>query len=199
MIPAPMFVSSPMSASPMYERCGTFVPSPIREFLISTNVPAFARGLEHRAGAKVTERADEASGPIVGVDATACGPISAPAATLVAPRRTVNGWIDRRRARSSRSGRSTSSRVDDRDAGEHVRVVDPVAQSAAAAAASSTRVLTPSVSTGIGRDVHRDALAGSDEVADGVGEVELALRVVRLEPVERRPQRVGRGRRRSTS
>ena len=40
--PAPMFDPSPISASPMYERCGTFAPSPIRDFLISTNVPAFA-------------------------------------------------------------------------------------------------------------------------------------------------------------
>ena len=42
MLPAPMFVSSPMSASPMYDRCGTFARSPMREFLISTNAPAFA-------------------------------------------------------------------------------------------------------------------------------------------------------------
>ena len=40
---AAMFVSSPMSASPMYDRCGTLVRAPIWEFLISTNVPAFAR------------------------------------------------------------------------------------------------------------------------------------------------------------
>ena len=42
MFPAAMFVSSPTSASPRYERCGTFVRSPMREFLISTNVPALA-------------------------------------------------------------------------------------------------------------------------------------------------------------
>ena len=40
--PAPTFVSSPISASPMYERCGTFVRAPMSEFLISTKVPAFA-------------------------------------------------------------------------------------------------------------------------------------------------------------
>ena len=44
MFPAAMFVPSPMSASPMYERCGTLVPAPIREFLISTKVPALASG-----------------------------------------------------------------------------------------------------------------------------------------------------------
>ena len=36
-----------------------------------------------------------------------------------------------------------------------------------------------------------DALAAVDEVADGVGQVELALGVVRLEPLERRPEQVG--------
>ena len=42
MFPAAMLESSPTSASPMYERCGTFVRAPISEFLISTNVPALA-------------------------------------------------------------------------------------------------------------------------------------------------------------
>ena len=42
-VPAPTFVPSPTSASPRYERCGTFVPSPIRVFLSSTKVPALAR------------------------------------------------------------------------------------------------------------------------------------------------------------
>src|SRR5919197_532527 len=42
MLPAPTFVSSPISASPMYEECGTFAPRPRREFLISTKAPARA-------------------------------------------------------------------------------------------------------------------------------------------------------------
>ena len=63
-------------------------------------------------------------------------------------------------------------------------------RSATPAAASSTRVLTPSVSVGIGCDEHPDAPAGGDDSADGVGEVQLALRVRRREPVERRPERV---------
>ena len=50
-------------------------------------------------------------------------------------------------------------RVDDRDAREHVRVVD-AARSSAAAAASSTRVLTPSASAGR-RRVDGDPLAAS--------------------------------------
>ena len=44
----------------------------------------------------------------------------------------------------------------------------------------------------IGRDVRDDALAAADEVADGVGEVELALGVVRLEPLERGPEPLAR-------
>ena len=36
-----------------------------------------------------------------------------------------------------------------------------------------------------------DALAARDEIADGVGQVELALDVVRLEPVERGPEQIG--------
>ena len=63
-----MFVSSPISASPMYERWGTFVRSPMREFLISTKVPAFGRSAEDGPGAKVTEGADQRVGADLGVD-----------------------------------------------------------------------------------------------------------------------------------
>ena len=70
---------------------------------------------------------------------------------------------------------------------------------AAAAAASSTRVLTPSVSAGSARDVDDDLSPALDEVAHGVGEVQLALDVRRLQPVERRARAARRGRRRSTS
>ena len=64
-------------------------------------------------------------------------------------------------------------------------------RSAAAAAASSARVFTPSASNGLGREVHGDALAVADEQPDRVGQVELALGVVRLEPLERRPELLG--------
>ena len=40
-------------------------------------------------------------------------------------------------------------------------------------------------------DVHRDAVAVADEEADRVGDVELALGVVRFEPVERGPELLG--------
>ncbi len=64
-------------------------------------------------------------------------------------------------------------------------------RSAAAAAASSARVLTPSVSAGRRATCAATALARARRGADRVGEVELALGVLRLEPVERRPERVG--------
>src|SRR5665647_359690 len=42
MLPAPMLVPSPTSASPMYERCGIFDLAPRWVFFISTYVPALA-------------------------------------------------------------------------------------------------------------------------------------------------------------
>ena len=61
----------------------------------------------------------------------------------------------------------------------------------AAATASSTRVLTPSTSVASRRRVHCHALALANEVADGVGQVELALVVVRPQAIERRPELLG--------
>jgi hypothetical protein len=42
MLPAAMLASSPTSASPRYERCGTFAPVPMFEFFASTKVPILA-------------------------------------------------------------------------------------------------------------------------------------------------------------
>ena len=42
MAPAPRLTPSPTSVSPTYDRCGTLLPAPTVEFLISTKVPAFA-------------------------------------------------------------------------------------------------------------------------------------------------------------
>ena len=80
-------------------------------------------------------------------------------------------------------------RVDDRDAGEHVRVVDPVAQDGGDLGELDARVDSLRLD-GIRREVHGDRLAVLDEEADGVGDVELALRVVRLKSLERAPQLV---------
>ena len=61
-------------------------------------------------------------------------------------------------------------------------------RSAAAAAASSTRVFTPSVSTGSPPLCTATRSPSSTRMRDRVGQVELALRVVRRQPVEHRPQ-----------
>ena len=78
-------------------------------------------------------------------------------------------------------------RVDDRHPGEHVTLVDPVAQPR-----RGRRKLDPRVDPlGLERvccDVHGNRIAVADEEAQCVGEVELTLRVVRLEPLERRPE-----------
>src|SRR5205085_2583039 len=81
-------------------------------------------------------------------------------------------------------------RIDDRDAGEHVRLVDPVAK-----ARRDERKLGTGVDTlDLPRDrrsVHGDHIAATDEQAQRVGDIQLALRVVRRKPVENRPQLLG--------
>ena len=54
-------------------------------------------------------------------------------------------------------------------------------------AASSTRVFTPSASAASGAAWTATSPVG-DEHPERVGDVELALRVVRLEPLEQRPE-----------
>ena len=81
-------------------------------------------------------------------------------------------------------------RIDDRHAGEHVRLVDPVAE-----LCRGDRKLRAGV------DAERRELVGTaprrgpptvgDQVGDRVGEVQLALGVVRIELLERRPERAG--------
>ena len=61
-------------------------------------------------------------------------------------------------------------------------------RSAAAAAASSTRVFTPSVSTGLPPLCTATRSPSITRMPTESGQVELALRVVRREPVEHRPQ-----------
>ena len=64
-----MLLCSPIVASPTYDRCGTFDPSPIDAFLVSTNVPTFALRPSRDSGRRY------AYGPTL-----ACGPTSAPSA-----------------------------------------------------------------------------------------------------------------------
>ena len=89
-----------------------------------------------------------------------------------------------------RTARSRSSRIDDRDAGEHVRVVDPVAQHGGRGGELDARVDALGL-VGIGSDVDDDAVAGADEIAHGVRQVQLALGVGGLETAERRPEQIG--------
>ena len=69
-------------------------------------------------------------------------------------------------------------------------LVDPVAQLPGDEGELDARV-DPLDLPRDGRSVDCDGLAVGDEQAERVGHVELALRVVRLEPVEQRPEPVG--------
>src|SRR5258705_148105 len=68
-----MFVLGPTCASPRYVRCGTFVPSPMTDFFISTKFPARAPSLRCVPGRK------RAKGPMMALSsrrlctATQCG------------------------------------------------------------------------------------------------------------------------------
>ena len=79
--------------------------------------------------------------------------------------------------------------VDDRHAGEHVLVVDPLAERGSGGGELDARVDALGLRR-VGGDEHADAIAGGHDPAHGVGEVELTLRVRRLQLVERRPERV---------
>ena len=70
-----------------------------------------------------------------------------------------------------------------------MRAVDPLAERGRCGGELDARVDALGLGR-IGGDVGDDPLAARDEIAHGVGEVELALDVVRLEPVERRPEQV---------
>ena len=80
--------------------------------------------------------------------------------------------------------------VEDRHAGVHVREVDPVAKRCRGGGELGAGVHALGLGRVVGEMSH-DALAAAHEIADGVGQVELALRVVRLEPVQGRPEQVG--------
>src|SRR4249919_832701 len=80
-----------------------------------------------------------------------------------------------------------ASGIDDRDSREHVRLVDPVAECGCRRSELDSRVHTFRLHRASSL-VHRDTLTVCHENADRVGQVELALSVVRREPVEHRPQ-----------
>src|SRR5438477_2485961 len=78
-------------------------------------------------------------------------------------------------------------RVDDGDAGEPVLLVDPVAERLGREGELGARV-DPLHLERVRRRVHRNDLAVADEEAERVGDVELALRVVRLQAIEHGPE-----------
>ncbi len=75
-----------------------------------------------------------------------------------------------------------------RDAGEHVLEVDPVAKDGGRGGELGARVHTDLER--LRGELHGYRLARLDEEPDRVGQVELALGVLRLDPVEGRPERV---------
>ena len=142
--------------------------------------------LEHGAGAEVAERPDEASSPTAESTTTACGPTSARAAIRDAPRITVNGWI-------TASGSMTTS------ASIHVlagsTIVTPASMCASLTRSRSAQPPPPARLACSRPRSPPDRLpcaprhvAFLDEERDRVRQVELALRVVRRQPVEHRPQ-----------
>ena len=95
------------------------------------------------------------------------------------------------RLRLEQDGRLDPRRggIGDRHARQHVREVDPVAQRGAGSGKLHAGVHALRL-VRVGRNVRRDSLASLDQVEHGIGEIELALGVVRLEPLERGPQSV---------
>src|SRR6478609_10099980 len=118
-----MFVPSPISASPTYDRCGTFAPSPILAFLVSTNppilppAPSSVPGRRYENGPTLAPGPTTASSPWVRTTlapaptstslSVQSGPTTASSATTVAPR----SWTPGRIVTSGASVTSTSIHV----------------------------------------------------------------------------------------
>ena len=79
--------------------------------------------------------------------------------------------------------------IDDRDPGKHVRDVDPIAERGGRGGELDARVDAFRL-TGVIRDVNCNAVPGADEIAHGVGQVQLALCIDGLQPVERGPEQI---------
>src|SRR5690606_3166846 len=100
-----MFAYGPMVASPTYDWWGTFAPSPIWAFLVSTNVPTLAPAASRLPGRREAYGPTCAPGPIEEATAWArttlapaptsvsmrdtSGPMVAPSPTAVLPR----SWV----------------------------------------------------------------------------------------------------------
>ncbi len=178
-------------------------PHPSSEFFTSTNVPTFDFSASRASGRRY------AYGPTL-----APGPISAPTAWLrstVAPARTtvstsVTSGPHHRAAADHRAAAQLGvlvhhrvpvqghrhvdprrGRVEQAHPGAHPALVDPVPQQPA-----QRRQLHPVVAAErlgvVGRQVHRHRLTGRDQQTEHVGQVLLALVVVRGELAQHLPQ-----------
>ncbi len=158
-----MFVCSPTVASPMYDRCGTFEPSPICAFFVSTNVPILPFAPSSVPGRRYANGPTLARGPITASEpcvrttvapgptstsvSVVSGPTVAPSRTTVAP----CSWVPGSSVTSRSSSTSTSTQV---VAGSTTVTPSRIQSSrtrrlsSAPSVASCTRSLTPSTSTG---------------------------------------------------
>ena len=100
------------------------------------------------------------------------------------------GWTTTSGSISTSSLDPRRGRVDDRDAGEHVLLVDAVAEGGGDGGELGARVHAFGLER-IVRELHGAGLAVGHEQAERVGHVQLALGVVRVETLERRPQLLG--------
>ncbi len=130
--------------------------------------------------------------PIVASTATVCAPISTPARAMrVELPRAYDERLNRHIGGDLDLGFDPGGGgVDDRHAGEHVPAVDAVAEPGGDDRELDARVHALDLEALVGA-VHRDERAGGDEQPDRVGEVQLALGVSRLEPLERGPEARG--------
>ena len=152
--------------------------------------PGLRARFENRSGAKVTERPDGRLGADDRVDRDGMRADDGACADLrlaAQNRERMDGRVgleldvglDPRRLR-----------IDDRDAREHVRLVDAVAKRGGRLRELGARVHALGLG-GIGGDVGGDTLAILNQMAHGVGQVQLALAVRRVDPVERGPDPLG--------
>ena len=100
------------------------------------------------------------------------------------------GWTTTSGSISTPASIQVDGRVDDRDAGQHVRLVDPVAEGGCGERELGARVHALGLER-IACELHGAGLAVGHEQAERVGHVQLALSVVRVEALESRPQLVG--------
>src|SRR3954447_18478188 len=176
----------------MYERCGTFAPSPMSAFFVSTKVPTWASAARCVPARSDTYGPTVAPSPITDSRATVCwttarscttvstsrvpGPITAPRPIVVRPSRIVPG---------SRRTSGASSTIVSMKVLVGSTIVTPSiihrslmrSRSTASAVASWARSFTWQGRRVLGRDRdHR--VTGLAQHGDGVGQVVLALRVL---------------------